>query len=100
VYGSKRKDWATAGRGAGYVPAEEKHSPLHVAAFEGSLESLAWFLGDEPLRNYREFIRNNQRNLYLKKLADAEGGVDKALLGWLEARGMLQETDSMLVLLT
>jgi hypothetical protein len=100
VYGSKRKDWATAGRGTGYIPTEEKHSPLHVAAFEGSLESLAWFLGDEPLRNYREFVRNNQRNLYLKKLADAEGGVDKALLGWLEARGMLQETDSMLVLLT
>jgi ankyrin repeat protein len=88
VYGSKRKDWATAGRDAAYVQPEEKHSPLHVAAFQGSLESLEWFLGDAPLRKYREFIQNNQENLYLKRLADAEGGVDKALSGWLGARGI------------
>ena len=100
VYGSKRKDWAAAGRDVGYVPHEERQSPLHVAAFEGSLNTLEWFLGDGPMRKYKEFIRNNQDIMYLKKLADAEGGVDKAVAAWLDARGTyltshgaLSETD-------
>lgn len=90
VYGTKRKDWATAGRDTSNVNPEERHSPLHIAAFEGSLESLEWFLTDGPLRKYKEFVGNNQDNLYLKKLADAEGGVDKTLAGWLDARGSSQ----------
>ncbi|KAM7224255.1 hypothetical protein V8F06_000036 [Rhypophila decipiens] len=86
VYGKKRKDWATAGRGVMQKPTGLKTSPLLLAAEYGSLESVEWFLTDIPLRHYLEFSRSKgaRDDARLKHLAQAPGGFDGAISKWLK----------------
>ncbi len=86
VYGKKRKDWADQGRGITRAPVEESHPPLLSVAFEGNPDSTEYFMGDAPLRRYQEFAAANKDDKRIKILTQAEGGVEKVLSTWLNAR--------------
>ena len=62
-----------------------KTPPLLHAALKGNIESLEWFLGDAPLRNYVEFGKSKGalNDPSLKHLADAPGGIERAVSKWL-----------------
>ncbi|KAI0099086.1 ankyrin repeat protein [Nemania sp. FL0031] len=86
VYGKKRADWAKAGRNLVVKPASTKvPPPLLTAALNGSLESVEWFLGDTPMRHYREFGTSKvaKEDPRLKHLNEAPGGFDRAITKWL-----------------
>ncbi|KAI0521370.1 ankyrin repeat protein [Xylaria bambusicola] len=85
VYGKKRADWAAAGRNLVVKPTGTQAPPLLTAALKGSIESVEWFLGDAPMRHYREFgtssiAKEDQR---LKHLNESSGGFDRAIAKWL-----------------
>ncbi|KAI1426426.1 ankyrin repeat protein [Xylaria sp. FL1777] len=85
VYGKKRADWAKAGRNLVVKPTGRKIPPLLTAALTGSIESVEWFLGDAPMRHYREFgtsklTREDPRVKHLNKFP---GGFDRAITKWL-----------------
>ncbi|KAI1754123.1 ankyrin repeat protein [Xylaria castorea] len=85
VYGKKRADWAKAGRNLVVKATGSKAPPLLTAALKGSLDSIEWFLGDAPMRHYREFgtskvARDDPR---LKHLNESPGGFDRAIAKWL-----------------
>lgn len=85
VYGRKRADWAKAGRNLVVKPTGSKVPPLLTAALKGSLESVEWFLGDAPLRHYREFGASKvaKEDPRLKHLTESPGGFDRAITKWL-----------------
>ncbi|KAI1119584.1 ankyrin repeat protein [Nemania sp. NC0429] len=85
VYGKKRADWAKAGRNLMVRPTGSKVPPLLTAALKGSLESVEWFLGDAPLRYYREFGASKvaKEDPRLKHLKESPGGFDRAITKWL-----------------
>ncbi|KAI1288909.1 ankyrin repeat protein [Xylaria venustula] len=85
VYGRKRADWARAGRNLVVKPTGVKTPPLLIAALKGSIESVEWFLGDAPMRHYREFGRSKvaREDPRLKHLNDSPGGFDRAITKWL-----------------
>ncbi|KAI1126228.1 ankyrin repeat protein [Nemania abortiva] len=86
VYGRKRADWAKAGRNLVVKPSSSKiPPPLLTAALKGSLESVEWFLGDTPMRHYREFGTSKvaKEDPRLKHLNEAPGGFDRAITKWL-----------------
>jgi len=89
VHGEKRQDWADQGRGVVARPVESQRPPLLKAAFEGNLESTEFFLGDGPLRKYKEFATTYEGDARLKVLARGEGGIQLALESWLGARNNL-----------
>lgn len=91
VYGKKRADWARAGRNLVVRPTGNKLPPLLSAAFKGSLESVEWFLGDAPLRHYREFGTSKvaKEDPRLKHLNEAPGGFDRAITKWLGMQSKL-----------
>ena len=84
VYGKKRSDWAAAGRRtqAAKRSGGSSVSPLLIAAKKGSLESLEYLLSDTPVRLYHEFAKENGDDKRVKKLAQAEGGIEKAITDW------------------
>lgn len=86
VYGKKRKDWATAGRGVVQRHTGTKTLPLLLAASSGALESVEWFLTDIPLRHYLEFSQSKgaRDDIRLKHLAQSPGGFDGAISKWLK----------------
>ncbi|KAI0543186.1 ankyrin repeat protein [Xylaria digitata] len=85
VYGKKRADWAKAGRNLVVKPTGSKAPPLLTAALKGSIESVEWFLGDAPMRHYREFGTSKvaREDLRLKHLNESPGGFDRAISKWL-----------------
>ncbi|KAF2964674.1 hypothetical protein GQX73_g8909 [Xylaria multiplex] len=85
VYGKKRADWAKAGRNLVVKPTGSKAPPLLTAALKGSIESVEWFLGDAPMRYYREFgvSKVAKEDLRLKHLNESPGGFDRAIAKWL-----------------
>jgi ankyrin repeat protein len=86
VHGQKRKDWSAAVRRRQMRRTGNEHPPSLIAAFQGSIESVEWFLSDTPSRHYNEFAVANQNDERLKSLFKAAGGFDKALSSWLSAR--------------
>ncbi|KAI1275981.1 ankyrin repeat protein [Xylaria sp. FL0933] len=85
VYGKKRADWAKAGRNLVAKPSGSKSPPLLTAASMGSIESVEWFLGDAPMRHYREFGTSKvaREDPRLKHLNESPGGFDRAIAKWL-----------------
>ncbi|RYC64850.1 hypothetical protein CHU98_g1360 [Xylaria longipes] len=86
VYGKKRADWATAGRNLVVKSTGSKVPPLLRAALKGSLDSVEWFLGDAPMRHYREFGTSKvaREDPRLKHLNESPGGFDRAITKWLD----------------
>ncbi|OCK80768.1 ankyrin repeat protein [Lepidopterella palustris CBS 459.81] len=89
VHGKKRADWAAALRGVQMQSVNEKVPPPLEAAFQGSIDSVEWFLSDSPMRHYQEFAEANKADKRLQHLAQANGGFDKVLCTWLGARSGL-----------
>ncbi|KAF2817234.1 ankyrin repeat protein [Mytilinidion resinicola] len=87
VHGTKRSDWAAAGRRSQMrTTVSESWPPALSAAANGNIESVEWFLGDTPTRLYLEFAETNKADKRLRQLAQANGGFDKVLSTWLGAR--------------
>ena len=86
VYGRKRTDWATEGRGVVTMRAGTETSPLIIAAMAGCIESVEWFLSDAPLRHYLDFSKSEaaRKDARLKHLAEAPGGFDGAVISWIK----------------
>ncbi|KAG8626930.1 hypothetical protein KVT40_005875 [Elsinoe batatas] len=90
VYGKKRADWAAqAGGVTTYKPIDNSHPPLLEASRLGSLESVEYFLSDAATRHYQEFAEKHSHDKRLQTLAEAQGGLQAALGGWLSARSHL-----------
>ncbi|KAF2226404.1 hypothetical protein BDZ85DRAFT_287453 [Elsinoe ampelina] len=90
VYGKKRADWAAqAGGVTTYKPIDNSHPPLLEACRLGSLDLVEYFLSDTATRNYQEFAEKHSHDKRLQTLAEAQGGLQAALGGWLSARSHL-----------
>ncbi|EKG11707.1 hypothetical protein MPH_11200 [Macrophomina phaseolina MS6] len=89
IHGKKRADWAAAGRGVTPQRVGDEHPPVLLAAKQGSLEGIEWFLSDAPARCYAEFAENNKADKRLKHLAKANGGIQGAISDWLDLRQKL-----------
>lgn len=86
VHGKKRKDWADASRGIFRRSIETLEPPLTDVIFEGNIETTEYFLSDAPLRRYKEFAETNKTDKRIAQLTQAEGGIEKALSGWLTSQ--------------
>lgn len=66
-------------------PGGTQTSPLLLAALDGRIESVEWFLSDTPSRHYLAFAKSKaaREDAKLKHLAQAPGGVDGAISKWL-----------------
>lgn len=82
-----RKDWATAGRSMVVKTTGLKTPPLLHAALGGSVQSVEYFLGDAPHRQYSEFAKSKagREDSRLKHLKESPGGFDRAISKWLGA---------------
>ncbi|KAK3995506.1 Ankycorbin [Cladorrhinum sp. PSN332] len=84
VYGKKRQDWATAGQESMVKPSGVASSPLLIAALNGQIESVEWFMSDAPLRHYLTFCNSKAaRDPRVKHLAQSAGGYEGAIKQWL-----------------
>lgn len=90
VYGKKREDWAAEDRWSYRNSFGEANSLLLQAILSKNLDSVKWFLGDEPEERYREFILTNKNDSRLAPLFKAEGGYEAMLTSWLETRRELR----------
>ncbi|OJD23371.1 hypothetical protein ACJ73_05275 [Blastomyces percursus] len=86
VYGKKRVDWASENGYRSRVKFSNSHSLLLLAINECSLDSVKWFLTDEPERKYREFLHTYKDDPRLAPLFKMEGTIDDMLASWLGAR--------------
>lgn len=86
VHGKKRSDWAAAGGGMPVQRAMDMSPPLLLAAREGNLEVVEWFLGTAPGRYYTEFAKANRRDKRFRKLAISKAGLEGSILEWLGSR--------------
>ncbi|KAL4985434.1 hypothetical protein BDW68DRAFT_179718 [Aspergillus falconensis] len=86
VHGKKRADWAAAGGGMPVTRAIDMSPPLLLAAREGNLAVVEWFLGTAPGRYYTEFARTHRKDPRLKKLSMSAKGVEQSILEWLSSR--------------
>ncbi|KAK7614422.1 ankyrin repeat protein [Phyllosticta paracitricarpa] len=86
VHGTKRADWAAAGREVSVPKVQFLHPPLLQAAKSGNLDSLELFLSDSPARWYHEFAEAHKEDKRVQYLAQAQGGLDKSIKGWLGTR--------------
>ncbi|GFF56479.1 uncharacterized protein R883 [Aspergillus udagawae] len=86
IHGKKRADWAAAGRGVLPVEPEEEKPPLLVAAREGNLEAVEWFLGTAPGRYYSEFTKAHKHDKRIQRLAMGKLGVEGSITNWLSIR--------------
>lgn len=85
VYGKKRFDWATAGRNVAVKATGNQAPPLLIAAAQGSLASVEWFLSDAPMRQYLKFGKSKvaKEDPRLKHLVQSPGGFEGAITKWL-----------------
>lgn len=88
IHGEKRADWAAASRGVVVTQPRDMHPPLLVAAYQGRLETVEWFLGSAPGRYYEEFASINKHDERVAKLAQAKGGFVHSITNWLTSRGI------------
>ncbi|RHZ50985.1 ankyrin repeat protein [Aspergillus thermomutatus] len=86
IHGKKRADWAAAGRGILPVKPEEEQPPLLVAARQGNLEAVEWFLGTAPGRYYLEFAEAHKHDKRIKRLAMGKLGVERSITNSLNCR--------------
>ncbi|KAL4964077.1 ankyrin repeat protein [Aspergillus stella-maris] len=86
VHGKKRADWAARGGGQPVTQAMDMNPPLLLAAKEGSLEVVEWFLSTAPGRYYTEFAKAHRKDARLKKLAMSKKGLEQSILEWLDSR--------------
>ncbi|PGH04470.1 hypothetical protein GX51_03461 [Blastomyces parvus] len=86
VYGKKRADWAAESGHSYRATFSSSHSLLLHAISEGNLDSVKWFLTDEPEKKYREFLHAHKDDPRLAPLFKMEGGIDDMLTSWLGAR--------------
>ncbi|RAL07027.1 ankyrin repeat protein [Aspergillus homomorphus CBS 101889] len=88
IHGKKRADWAAAGRGNETSPRTSNH-PLLLAAFQGNLKSVEWYLSSAPERLYSEFITEHEQEPRLKLLAQQGDRMTAALTKWLSSKNHL-----------
>ncbi|KAI2705070.1 hypothetical protein CBS147317_2022 [Penicillium roqueforti] len=88
IRGSKRADWANAGRDK---PLKERAQcpPLLIAARQGNLASTEFFLGTAPARYYLEYLNSNKDDERVKRLTKSKLGLEGTLLTWLQERNNL-----------
>jgi hypothetical protein len=86
VHGKKRADWAAAGGGMPVTRAIDMSPPLLLAAREGNLAVVEWFLGTAPGRYYTEFARTHRKDPRLRKLSMSAKGAEQSILEWLSSR--------------
>ncbi|GFF78963.1 hypothetical protein IFM61392_10056 [Aspergillus lentulus] len=86
IHGKKRADWAAAGRGILPAQPEEEKPPLLIAAREGNLEAVEWFLGTAPGRYYLEFTESHKHDKRIKKLTMGKLGIERSITNWLNIR--------------
>ena len=82
-----RRDWASAGRSMVVKTTGLRTPPLLHAALGGSVQSVEYFLGDAPHRQYAEFSKSKagREDSRLKHLKESPGGFDRAISKWLGA---------------
>ncbi|KAJ5313021.1 hypothetical protein N7508_003851 [Penicillium antarcticum] len=88
IRGTKRADWADAGRG-GEIGHPDQRPPLLIAALQGNLASTEFFLGTGPGRYYLEYLNSIPDDEDVKRLAESQLGVEGTLLSWLQTRNNL-----------
>ncbi|KAL2822695.1 ankyrin repeat-containing domain protein [Aspergillus cavernicola] len=86
VHGKKRADWAAAGGGMPVARPMDMNPPLLLAAKEGNLAAVEWFLGTAPGRFYTEFAKAHKKDARLRKLALSKRGLEQSILDWLTSR--------------
>ncbi|KAF1964680.1 ankyrin [Bimuria novae-zelandiae CBS 107.79] len=86
VHGKKRPAWINAARGTYSQNGTDSDPPLLSAAFQGSLQSVEWFLSDAPARHYLDFAEAYKHDKYIEHLNNNAGGFEKLLRKWLETR--------------
>ncbi|QKX64713.1 uncharacterized protein TRUGW13939_11889 [Talaromyces rugulosus] len=86
VHGEKRADWAAESRGVVITQPQDRHPPLLLAAYQGNLETVEWFLGTAPGRHYEEFVQTNKHEKRVEKLAQTAGGVVHSITNWFTSR--------------
>jgi ankyrin repeat protein len=89
IHGEKRADWAAESRGVVITQPQDRHPPLLLAAYQGNLETVEWFLGTAPGRYYEHFVQTNKHEKQVEKLAQTPGGVVHSITNWLTSRRML-----------
>jgi hypothetical protein len=85
IRGTKRADWADAGRG-GEIMHLDQRPPLLTAALQGNLASTEFFLGTGPGRYYLEYLNSIPDDEDVKRLAQSQLGVEVTVLNWLQTR--------------
>ncbi|KGO72463.1 hypothetical protein PITC_076400 [Penicillium italicum] len=88
IRGTKRADWAKAGREQPKRTRKQR-PPLLIAAREGNLASTEFFLGTAPARYYLEYLNANMDDERVKRLTKSKLGLEGTLLAWLQARNNL-----------
>jgi ankyrin repeat protein len=83
IHGSKRADWAAAGRNMHVAQTGTKTSLVLIAARLASIESVEFLLSDTPVRLYSEFAKTYEDDKRLKHLSKASGGLNNAVSNWL-----------------
>ena len=90
VHGTKRRDWADAGRNTmGYEPIQSQRPPLLSSCYFGSVEGVEWFLSDAPMRCYLEFTEACKDDKRLQQLALVKQGIEGSVERFLNARSHL-----------
>jgi ankyrin repeat protein len=85
VGGRKRADWARAPNSQIQV-VEERITPALQAAMAGNVESVDWFMSDEPMRQYKEFAVANQQDKRIRTLDESGIGFESTIGKWLNAK--------------
>lgn len=85
IRGTKRADWANAGREQP-MRAQTQRPPLLIAARRGNLAATEFFLGTAPARYYLEYLNANKDDERVKRLTQSKLGLEGTLLTWLQAR--------------
>ncbi|KAJ5594036.1 uncharacterized protein N7459_000244 [Penicillium hispanicum] len=85
IRGKKRADWANAGRQE-QEPRSAQRPPLLIAAFQGNLASVEWFLGTGPSRCYLEYLESHKDDDNVHRIAQSNLGLEGTVLNWLHAR--------------
>ncbi|KAJ6144623.1 hypothetical protein N7470_008518 [Penicillium chermesinum] len=89
IRGKKRKDWASAGRGEIVMEAPEGRPPLLIAAMQGKITVVEWFLSTAPGRHYVEYVSSHMEDEHVQKLARSKLGLEGSILNWLQTRNNL-----------
>ncbi|KAK4541342.1 hypothetical protein LTR36_008100 [Oleoguttula mirabilis] len=90
VHGKKRQNWAAARHGPTRQERTENYrAPLLVAAHQGSLKLVEWFLSDAPMRCYKSFSETYADDKRLQRLAQVTGGFATSVKNFLASRSEL-----------